>query len=95
MLFGFQNDAKPLKRDCYAAIRHKQETDTVIQIRDCIVVNSGDNSSQSQQYGESGAPSKRSYVGKVADFFTSPNGKYSLNTFFLTGFRRHLDPLNW
>jgi hypothetical protein len=64
------NDAKPIRRDCYSEIRHKLETDTIIRTRDCIVVKSGETS---QQLNENGAPSKRSFIAKVAEFFVHPS----------------------
>lgn len=61
------NDAKPVRRDCFESIRHKREGE-IIRVRDCVVIKSGENNSQQQQ------SSKRSYIGKIAEFFLGANG---------------------
>jgi len=56
----FNNDEKPLRRQCYNAIRHKTETDS-IQLRDCVIVNSEN--------------SQKLFIGKIAEFFQDPKTK--------------------
>jgi len=74
----FNNDARPVRRDCFDAIRHKNVGE-IIRIRDCVVVKSGDSNyhfSQDENAFHENLMSmtKRSYVGKIAEFFISPNG---------------------
>jgi len=66
------NDTKPVRRDCYGAIRHKRAGE-IIRVRDCVVIKSDENNSTQMNNNEN-ATLKRSYVGKVAEFFVSPNG---------------------
>jgi len=63
------NDAKPVRRDCYDAIRHKRVGE-IIRIRDCVVVNSGEKNNSQQQQQQS---NKRSFIGKIAEFFLGVN----------------------
>jgi len=73
----FNNDARPVRRDCFDAIRHKY-VDAVIRVRDCVMIKPGDNNCNSQQQtdvnDENSVSTKRSYVGKIAEFFMSSNG---------------------
>jgi len=73
----FNNDARPVRRDCFDAIRHKH-VGVTIRVRDCVVIKSSDNYNFQQQQNVKQdnllATTKRSYVGKIAEFFMSPNG---------------------